>query len=128
MKLSLTWIFDHILTSWKEHDVHDLINRFNTTTAEIEHYEYCTTDLSSFTLVQITSVNKDRVTAYSAELKQEIIVPLRPDLGNSKVFLVKKENNQWRWALGQDFKSEKEGALPELYIKQEELAGGWKEH
>lgn len=128
MKLSLTWIFDHILTSWKEHDVHDLINRFNTTTAEIENYEYCTTDLSSFTLAKITSINKDSVAAYSAELDQEIIVSLRPDLSNDKIFLIKKDNNRWRWALGQDFKSEKEGLLPEFYTKNDEFSGAWKEH
>lgn len=128
MKLSLTWIFDHILSSWKEHNVPDLINKFNTTTAEIENYEYSSSDLSSFTLVKIISKNTDSVIVYSAELDQEFSLVIRPDLDIERVFLIKNDNNQWRWAQGQDFKSEKEGLLPQLYSKGQDFAGGWKEN
>jgi phenylalanyl-tRNA synthetase beta chain len=127
MKLSLTWIFDHILTSWKDHDIPDLIHRFNTTTAEIEGYEYVTTDLSSFTLVKIVSLGSDSVTAYCAELNNELTLSLRDGIKKDQIYLVKKDKNEWRWAQGQDFKSEKEGLLPELYCSETDFAGLWKD-
>lgn len=127
MKLSLTWIFDHIVSSWKEHNVPDLINKFNTTTAEIENYEYISSDLNCFTLVKVIAKKNDSIVAYSAELDQEFSLGIRPDLDSEDIFLIKNDNNQWRWAQGQDFKSEKEGLLPALYSKDQDFAGGWKE-
>ena len=129
MKLSLNWIFDHIASTWQEHDIPALMNRFTTTTAEIEHYEFIKIDLDSFTLVTIVSVGVDSVTALSEELQQEIVVPLRASLLKDQLFLLKKnKKQQWAWAQASDFTSQKEGLLPEFFVSQEQRAGSWKDH
>lgn len=126
MKLSLSWIFDHIATSWKDHDIAALINQFNNTTAEIEGYEFITTDLSAFTLVKIDAIQEDTIVGISDELRETIQLPLRPDAQRGMFFLIKKNKKTWHWAQGQDFFSAKEGFLPNLWVAQADCAGLWK--
>ncbi len=127
MKLSLSWIFDHIASSWREHDIPHLIQKLHATTAEVEGYEYYSTDLSHLTLVQITAQTAEQYTAYSKELKQEIVLHSSNQLLNSSFYLLKQETKGWRLAIPSDFGGAKEGALPALYVTETELAGGWKE-
>lgn len=127
MKVSLSWIFDHISTSWKDHDIPDLIKRFNNTSAEVEGYEYITTDLSLFTLIKIIGIKSSSVIGYTEEFDQEVELPLRPGVVVDAFFLIKKNKDQWFWAQGQDFNSEKEGFLPELFITSSEFSGSWKD-
>ena len=40
MKLSLSWIFDHIMGSWHDYDITFLIKKLGSITAEVEGYTY----------------------------------------------------------------------------------------
>jgi len=127
MKLSLSWIFDHIASSWREHDIPHLLQKLHATTAEVEGYEFYSIDLSLFTVVQIIAHTGEQYTAHSKELKQEITVHSSNQLQQDSFYLLKQETKGWRLAIPSDFGGTKEGALPALYVTESEFAGGWKE-
>lgn len=126
MKLSLSWIFDHISSSWREHDIPHLLQRLHATTAEVEAYDYYSLDLSHFTLVQITAKKAQNYSAYSKELQQEITLPGTTELLLNNFYLLKQEKAGWRLASAHDFGGVKDGALPALYVTPDDYAGGWK--
>jgi phenylalanyl-tRNA synthetase beta chain len=122
MKLSIAWIFDHLEADWKDYDIAQLVAKFNTTTAEIEHVSKKVTDLEHLSLGQVTKVASDKITLFSPEWQKEFSFPHRPaHPGN--VFLITKNG----WAILPDLGGEKEGLIPPLYVLDEELAGKWKE-
>ena len=61
MKLSIAWIFDHIDADWKKYNVSEIVEKFNTTTAEIEGFERIVLDLDQFSLAQIKKVTKSAI-------------------------------------------------------------------
>lgn len=125
MKLSLSWIFDHIEGSWKHIDVPALIEQLTTKTAEIEEVEKRIFDSSQFTLGVIESI-EPQVRAQSIEFKETITVAPRQGIKTGQVFLLKKDKAGWRWADGIDFGSAKEGWLPALSVSDQQLKGDWK--
>jgi phenylalanyl-tRNA synthetase beta chain len=127
MKLSISWIFDHIVGSWKEYDIADLVKSFNATTAEIEAIEKHDIDLHNFILARIIELRGSKVVAFSAELQREIQLPIRDGAIAGNLFLLKKESHEFRWAMLSDWGSSKEGLLPAFNCKEDDSAGGWKD-
>jgi phenylalanyl-tRNA synthetase beta chain len=127
MKLSLSWIFDHILGSWKDLDIQHLVQKFNTTTAEIEHYKKVTIDFHYFFLVSIIELRHDAAIAFCEELAQEIKLPLHESIKIGSLYLIKKNGSSYQWATMADFNAEKEGLLPPFSCLPELASGGWKE-
>jgi phenylalanyl-tRNA synthetase beta chain len=126
MKLSLSWIFDHINGSWKEYDVQSLVNRFNRTTAEFEHIEKITTDLHHFTAIRIVKIVGDTIVCFSDEDAQEYILPLRTDLIAGQNALIWRKGSDRRWAMLGDVGSSKEGLMPAFSLSDAQLKGAWK--
>ena len=52
MKLSLSWLFDHIDADWRTIDVAALVSLFNKTTAEIEGFDKISIDLKKLGAAQ----------------------------------------------------------------------------
>ena len=128
MKLSLAWIFDHLDADYKSVDVADLVNRFNKTTAEIETYEKVTTTSDALFLAQVQKINTSEVTLLCAELKKTISVSARVDAAENDFFLIKKENDTYRWATLADVGSSKEGLMPAVMVEESLRAGGWRKN
>lgn len=126
MKLSISWIFDHINADWRKIDIQKLVDKFNRTTAEIEGFEKVTTDISNFSLVEVKQL--DPVIAYNYELKKDIELPKRNDLKVGLGYLVKKVNGQYDWVSLVDLGSAKEGLLNAIYISDTDKPGNWKKH
>ena len=59
MKLSIAWIFSHIDVDYTQYDIMQLAQKFNITTAEIEHVEKLECDIDKFTLAQVSQINSD---------------------------------------------------------------------
>ena len=127
MKLSVAWIFDHIIGSWKEHSIPELVERFNTTTAEIEDYYKVTTDLHDYFLARVIDVQSDHVTVFIPELTQETNVSVRDDAQPGKLFMLKKNKGQFKWASLTDWASAKEGFIPAVSCHEDAVTGSWKE-
>ena len=53
MKLSLSWLFDHIDADWRSINVPALVSLFNKTTAEIEGFESISIDLKKLAAAQV---------------------------------------------------------------------------
>ncbi|NBQ17094.1 phenylalanine--tRNA ligase subunit beta [bacterium] len=128
MKLSLRWIFDHLNASWTDYKVEDIVARFNMTTAEIEHIQEVTIDVDQFALAKVTEVHEDTVQIECSEWHLEYSMPLRTDAAVQKVYVIKKNNNNYAWATLADWHSStREGLIPAVCIKDAALLnGGWK--
>lgn len=125
MKLSVSWIFDHINADYTQFDIKQLVQKFNLTTAEIEHVEKVFFDVHSFTLVQVTKITSEFVLTHSRELNQEIKLPFRQDCVEGNFYILIQDST-WRWARLKDWKSSKEGLLPAFSCTGPECAGSWK--
>lgn len=127
MKLSLSWIFEHIYADWRTIDIEKLISLFIKTTAEIEGYEKYHLSLDNFSAAHVIAVEKETITLDCIEWKQQYIIPFA-EVFIGQTYLIKKEGNRVRLANGADFGSAKEGMLPALFIAPEDFAGSWKKH
>jgi phenylalanyl-tRNA synthetase beta chain len=126
MKLSLAWIFDHIDRSWRDLDVDDLVQRFNNTTAEVDYYRKIVFDLDSLALGRFSGHRGDDAVFFVSEWNREVILPVRKDLEENRLYVIKKEKKQYRYASLADFHAEKEGLLPALSCSEELIKGEWK--
>lgn len=127
MKLSLAWIFDHIIGDWKEYDIDQLVSKFNATTAEIEKVEKVYFDTGLLFIGTLQSINTDDVILFCPELDREIVLPLRPDAQPGNCYMVIKEKKEFTWAFLSHLGAEKDGLLPAISISKQEMAGEWKQ-
>ncbi len=125
MKLSLSWIFDHLAGSWSDYDVTQIVERFNLTTAEIESFEHCVTNVQNFTLGSVTKIT-DKVTVFCPELNKEFSLPARSDAVVGSIFFLFVHENDYRWAALGDWHAAKEGLIAPVRATKKELAGDWK--
>jgi phenylalanyl-tRNA synthetase beta chain len=125
MKLSLRWICDHLKIDWKKVDVACLVEKFNTTVAEIEEYEQYQLNLSSFALAQVVSIEKSEVKCPEFNLYETL--SQRDDLEVGSWYLIKRYGKKTRWALASDFGYPKEKFLPAFACTEKEAqSGSWK--
>ncbi len=128
MKLSLAWIFDHLTTSWKKHDIPALLHRFSVTTAEIDSFAHLTLNPDHFTLARITSISADTLKASSDELKKEFSLASHEQFKLHDLIMLKQRDGAWHLARESDIGGSKESILPPLFVAEKERAGGWKKH
>jgi phenylalanyl-tRNA synthetase beta chain len=128
MKLSLSWLCDHIDADWKKIDIQKLVNLFNKTTAEIENFNKIFLDLKKLAAAKIKEINNRAIVVEVSEWNHTIDMPLRPDTEVDQVYLIAKEGNNYEWARLSHFASEKEGMLPAFNLKEKDLKGEWKKH
>ena len=128
MKLSLSWIFDHIDSPMSRYDITDIVQRFNKTTAEIEAVHEVHFDKQSFAVAKVTSIANDGVTVHCAEWGSTFTLPLRTDAREGLLFIIVRHHKGHRWATSADWHSTKEGLLPTVHVSAQETNGGWKDH
>ena len=123
MKISLSWLFDHIDADWRKVDVQNLVNQFNLKTAEIEGFEKVSIDPKQFTVVLVESVG-NQVEAFSPELGKKFSLPLRDGAKVGEYYFI--NTSECSYASGIDFKSIKDGLLPALYFDSDAAAAKWQ--
>ena len=128
MKISVAWIFDHIDANWRSVDIVALVDKFNTTTAEIESFYKETLDLEALSLAEIKTIQSDGIVVFSAEWGKEIILGQRDDVQPGHYCLIKKGGGSYSWVTLVDFHCNKDGLLVPLYVQKDLRAGGWKKH
>ena len=134
MKLSISWIFDHIDACWREQDIDFLVKKFNQVVAEIEGYHRVNFDMDKFALAQLLEATDDGFKIFIPEWKKEIILPVRIDLrsfipSNENIaYMVIKTGKEIRWSQLKDFNSDKDGNIPPLDVLQKDLSGDWKKN
>jgi phenylalanyl-tRNA synthetase beta chain len=126
MKILLSWLCEHLKTAPNAVNVTQLINLFNTKTAEIESFKQVFFNTSEFFLIQATSIDAT-VQAQCPELNTAISMPKRTDAISGKWYLAIMHNSTWRWASMTDFASEKDGLLPAVHVDEADRAGAWKQ-
>jgi phenylalanyl-tRNA synthetase beta chain len=136
MKLSISWIFDHIGVDWKKQNIGDLVSKFNLVSAEIEHFYKVEFDLTRFALCKVIKEDSSSFTVSIPEWKKEVVLPKRDDSKSSisistkdLVFMVcANKGKDISWAKLKDFDMDKDGLIPPLDVSEKDLSGGWKNY
>lgn len=128
MKLSLSWIFDHINADWKTVAVTDLVTRFTTQVAEVGHVDYLRFDFTHYSFVTITHKKDTEIHVHSPEWNSLHILTTRPDVQEGKVYLIYKDEltSIVRWATTKDVGGQKEELLPAWRQHETLLSRAWK--
>ncbi len=126
MKISLSWVFDHINASFAKVDIDNLVDQFNKKVAEIEGWYAVETDLDSFALGRVQKVTANQVSVEIPEWGQTVRLAKRPDLQESHYYLITKKNKKLVWATSCDLGAHKEMLLPALHCSASQLKGSWK--
>lgn len=127
MKLSLSWVFDHIKgSSYKQIDVARLFERFNETTAELDYARKTVFDLDTLALGRVTQSTAEQTVLQIPERRKEVKLAARSDAPIGAVLCLKLEQKQYRFATLRDFHADKEGFIPPLSCAEELLSGDWK--
>jgi Phenylalanyl-tRNA synthetase beta subunit len=138
MKVSLSWVFEHIKnapSSLENFAIDDLVTRLSAITAEVEGVQKITYNFDDFILARVTSMHDDTVIMESGEggfWGKKITLPARAaaagkDMYVGSFYLVKKDQEGYRYATTLDLHSEKEGSLPAIYCTDAQFAGAWKQ-
>ena len=104
MKISLSWIFDHIDARWKKQNVDDIVSKFNQTTAEIENYEKIKLDLKPFFMGRVISHDKKETISTGHRLRPRYISYTDGNFKDvaavlnkmDELFRRNKNNQRWR--------------------------------
>lgn len=112
MKVSLSWIFEHIVGSVEKIDLSDLILRFNESVAEIEGFYTWQCDSSLFIPATVHEVNSVQIMVRSENAHYSL--PPRDDLMVDDTVLLVREGEAVRWARMSDCGSSKETLLPAI--------------
>ena len=119
MKLSISWIFDHIDADWSKQDIDYLVEKFNSTSAEIESFYKVKFSLNNFALCKVVKENIDGFKVSIPEWKKEVVLPARDDSRSflklpikNHVYMVYKNEKTIEWAKLNHLDSEKDGLIP----------------
>lgn len=127
MKLSLSWIFDHLLGSWHDYDINDILKQCNVKVAEIDQCIKLNIDLSNFTLVRVSTITPESIGAFSLEWNKELSLPVRTDAQVGNYYVIKKTDKGPVWAQLTDWASSKDGLIPAVHVDDLAVAGSWKD-
>ncbi len=115
MKVSLAWIYKHIVGSVDAIHLPNLITRFNESVAEIEGFYRWNCNPENFLLVSVDSVAKTGIKVQVPLTKKNYTLPFRDDLFVGDHVLVKLiTDDRMQWATMSDCGSIKESFLPAL--------------
>jgi len=130
MKLSLSWLFDHIQekTALSDELVGKIAERLGARTTELDQVKKIVYPLEQLTLAQLKTKSDTTHTLNSPELRKEITVPARKEAVVGSWYLLIKDTKEYRYATNQDLHGEKEGLLPELWVPEADQAGEWKKN
>ncbi len=127
MKLSLSWIFDHINADWRKQDIDYLISKFNAVSGEMEDFYKVKFNLKNFAIGRVIEINHKSVKLNIPEWDKDESFPVRSDAIINHYFMVTSDELGIRYAKLNDFNLAKEGLIPDLYLQEKELDGSWKE-
>ena len=126
MKISLSWIADHIKVNKTELNPAHIAEQLGAITAEIDAVERVRTDLASLYAATLVELQEQEVVLECPELRKSVTLPKRKDSYAKHIYLIKKDGNELRWAMLTDVGSGKDGLLPSVSVREKDLKGAWK--
>jgi phenylalanyl-tRNA synthetase beta chain len=126
MKLSLSWVFDHIVADSAKVDINALVASFNKKVAEIEGVIPVNTAVEKLFLVNVDSINDSTIMVSCHELGTSFSLPVRTDGMVGAWYLVMMHPKGYGWATLQDIGGEQEGLMPALQYEETFKTGAWK--
>jgi len=132
MKLSLAWIFDHIVIPPKVGSItleyaHSIIRQVTRCTTEVELVETIHIDRHSFTVAQCIYQEDDFVILRDYEYSKEFRLPHRPDGTLDAWYLLILTDHQARYATARDVGGSRDHEMPAMHITEAERHGSWKD-
>ncbi|BDC34987.1 phenylalanine--tRNA ligase beta subunit [Candidatus Dependentiae bacterium Noda2021] len=126
MKLSLSWIFDHIYADYTQIDIKQFVDNFIKTTAEIEGYEKYHISLEQFAVGVVTKIDQDTMSLHVQEWNAHHVLPKVADCHVGSCYLLINDGRHVRLATAVDCGSGKESSLPAFDVASSEQDGSWK--
>lgn len=130
MKISLSWLLDHInckSVSELDTDLEQLMLKFNQKVAEIEAFYFSNLNPNIFFIGKVTENVQDNIKFSVPELGKELLMPMRTDAEINQCFmLTQQEGKAFVWTSLVDLGLQKDGLVPALFVEEAELAGKWK--
>jgi len=130
MKLSLSWIFDHINADLAEQNIDTIVSRFNEVSAEIDGVHRLTYDLSNFFVGTLKTATPTSLELFIPELNATARLPVRSDADRANqptyVYLVKKTADSFSWVTHVDFGQERDTLAPLMSLELEHHNGAWR--
>lgn len=119
MKLSLSWILDHIDgIAYDQVDITALAEQFNQSVAEISSFESWQLP-EHLEIGRVQAMQADQVTIAVTDM-EAVSLPYRADAAKKTCFFIMKLEFGWRWATLKDMGCSKEGLLPPVYVSPKE--------
>ncbi|NBX78681.1 phenylalanine--tRNA ligase subunit beta [bacterium] len=121
MKISLSWVFDHIDVSFASVDISKIITVFSERCAELNGVQYITFDAQQFDLAQVKALIQDESVVVLVHGHNDLqTLPFRKDVLVGQSVFVKKQDGHLAWATLTDFGSLKEGLFAPVSISDEQ--------
>jgi phenylalanyl-tRNA synthetase beta chain len=127
MKLSFSWICDHLEQSRHNFSVPDIVTALNESTAEVEKVTHSTLHLTHLFLAQVTRLETSDVELYIPELAQSKHLAYRPDLLDGHYVLIAVDEDQVRWAQMRDIGGSKDSVLPHVHTHEGVNPRNWRQ-
>lgn len=128
MKISLSWIFDHINADWRTLSIPDLTAQFTAKVAELDHVQHVRLDFTDYSFASITQSDMQEIRVQSKEWNSSHVLPLRADAQLDFFYLIHKDdlNKTIRWATAKDVGGQKDDLLPAFEAHDALLSSKWK--
>jgi phenylalanyl-tRNA synthetase beta chain len=126
MKLSISWIFDHIDADWRILSLAEIVSKFNNTVAEIEGYTQQVIDIDSIACARVSSISHEISLVTIPEWSLQTELPFRNDIKINQWYMVKNSNGVLSWAQVEDLFGYSNGIMPAFNVQPYMAAGDWK--
>lgn len=128
MKLSLSWVFDHIAADATKVDINKLVATFNKKVAEIEAVVPVNTVVEKLFIGKVEAINNDAIVVSCPELGTTFSLPMRTDCVVDAWYLVSMHAKGYTWATMHDIGGEQEGLMPAVHHDDTFDSNAWKRH
>jgi phenylalanyl-tRNA synthetase beta chain len=128
MKLSLSWVFDHIVADVAGVDINKLVATFNKKVAEIEGVIPVATAVDKLFLLKVEALQAETVLVSCPELGTTFDMPMRSDAQLGAWYLARSTGKGYGWATLLDVGGEQEGLMPALHAEPSFATNAWRKH
>src|SRR5579871_2296933 len=127
MKLSVTWLLEHIKEKasffpLSDEFVKKMADRLGARTTELDQVKKIEYPLERLTLAQLKEKRGDTLVFFSSELRKEYTLEPRKDATVASWYLLIQEGKTYRYATMADLHGTKEGLVPALWVSEAEEA------
>lgn len=126
MKLSLAWVFDHLMVPVRDVDVAQLVRQLSGKTTEIDRFYKLDVHLDDLFYAHVVKIGISDAELECPELGSVFRLSMRADIMPDYWYLVHRTDKNMSWAHLKDLGAEKDGLMPAVSCGPEALTAAWR--